>query len=112
GNSVTFIATRQVEGVYTGRLYGHNGTANEPICFFNYPGEVPVLDCSLIDLNGHNFNTGIGITLAEYLHFKGLTVRNVAQPANGNIACGIGADFCSNMVFENMTVYNIGGRGY
>jgi len=112
GNSVTIIATRQVPDVYTGNIYGHNGTAENPICFFNYPGEKPILDCSLINLAGHNFNTGIGITFAEYLHFKGLTVRNVLQPTNGNIACGIGADFCSNMIFENMTVNNIGGRGY
>ena len=25
---------------------GHNGTPSSYICFFNYPGEVPILDCS------------------------------------------------------------------
>ena len=117
GNSVTFIATRQVPEVYEGSLYGHNGTAENPICFFAYPqdyevGNHPILDCSMVDTVGHTFNTGFGITFAEYHHYKGLSIRNVYQPTNGNIACGIGADFCSNMIFENMTVSYVGGRGY
>lgn len=116
-NSVVFVATRNVAEVYEGTIYGHDGTQENPICFFAYPsdyasGNYPILDCSLVDTVGHGFNTGLSLTFAQWYHIKGLTVRNVYQPTNGNIACGIGADFCSNMIFENMVSSHIGGRGY
>lgn len=121
-NAVTIIAPRESVGVYTGVTHGNSGTVNAPICYFNYPGEVPILDCSQVDTAGHKYNTGLDIYLAEYLHFKGLTVRNVFQtktwdPGNptdttAKVAAGIGPYVCSNLTFENMTIYNIGGRGF
>ncbi len=95
----------------TAPVTGHNGTATEKICFFNYPGEVPVLDCSQLDTVGRNFNGGITLTGSHFIHFRGLTVTNVYQPHSGELASGIGANGCSNLTFENMTVSNIGGRG-
>jgi hypothetical protein len=115
-NAITIIAAKEIEGAYTGPTFGNDGTYANPICFFNYPGETPILDCSLVDTVGHPYNTGIEIYTTDYLHFKGLTVRNVYQTKNaGRVAdpaCGIGAFVCTYLTFENMNVYNIGGRGF
>jgi uncharacterized protein YjdB len=91
--------------------YGHNGTAENPICYYNYPGETPILDCSLVDTVGNNYNTAINISKAGHLKFRGLTIRYVYQPHSGDLACGIGMSICHNMSFENMTIHDIGGRG-
>ncbi|MGQ1889864.1 right-handed parallel beta-helix repeat-containing protein [Thermophagus sp. OGC60D27] len=90
---------------------GHSGTESNPICFFAYPGETPILDCSQVDMTGNNFNGGLDFYGTSNIHIKGLTIRNVEQPASGELASGVGASMCSNMTFENLTVYNIGGRG-
>ncbi|HLO60114.1 MAG TPA: hypothetical protein VK179_15300, partial [Bacteroidales bacterium] len=80
GNNITMInpAYGNKNGV------GHNGTYQNPICFFNYPGEVPILDCSQIDLSKQTFNSALDLEYANFLKFRGLTVRNVFQPSNGN----------------------------
>lgn len=111
GNTVVQHSPRTVAGVYEGVTHGYNGTIGNPVCFFNYPGEVPILDCSRVDMAGHRFNTGLGFTLSQYIHTKGLTIRNVYQPISGELACGVGADACAHMIFTEMDVYNIGGRG-
>ena len=67
---------------------GNSGTAERPIRYFNYPGENPVLDCSLINPLG-NFNTGLEIYRAHFLYFRGLTIRNVRQPRAGVEAFGM-----------------------
>lgn len=92
---------------------GHDGTAENPICYFNYPNEVPIIDGYNMILGEDGWNTGIALTRCNYMHFKGLTIRNLYQnPALPNPAQGISASLCSNMTFENMTIHNIGGRGY
>ncbi len=92
-------------------IRGHNGEENNRICFFNYPGEVPILDCSKLDTVGRRFNGGVTLISSSYLHLKGLTITNVYQPHSRELASGIGASECSNLIFENLTVKNIGGRG-
>jgi uncharacterized protein YjdB len=89
---------------------GHNGNPGNPVCFFNYPGEKPILDCSLVDPIG-NYNTGISIFYGDYVHLRGLTVRNIRQVRDGVSCCGIGATWCSNLTYENCEVYNVGGEG-
>lgn len=91
---------------------GHSGTAGNPICFFNYPGEVPILDCSNVAPEYGNINYGIDILQAEFIHFKGLTIRNLYGRTNPILAAAINATECCNLTFENMTVYNISGRGF
>jgi hypothetical protein len=115
GNSITIIAPTYIDGIYTGTLYGHDGTAVNPICFFNYPGETPILDCSLVNIEGHEYNNGLEIYGADFIHFKGLTIRNVYQTKVNDVAkvaSGIGPYVCSNLTFENITVHDIGGRGF
>ncbi len=91
--------------------YGNTGTREAPIKFFNYPGEVPILDCSQVDMTGNRFNSALDITRVGWYHLKGLTVRNVIQPTSQELACGIGNGITHNMIFENMTIHDVGGRG-
>jgi hypothetical protein len=90
---------------------GHSGTKERPIWYMNFPGEEPILDCSLIvPENDGNYLGGIGLIEVHYIHFRGLTVRNVYQRRAGRSVNGISTQACSNLTFENMTVHNIGGR--
>lgn len=90
----------------------HDGTAENPICFFNYPGEVPILDCSaVVPTTGYNF--GIIIESGSYLYFKGLQIRNVKQhPVEGGICQAIYTEYNDHVKFENMTVYNVDGVAF
>ncbi len=54
-----------------------DGTATNRICIFNYPGEKPILDGSLLD-EAVSTN-GVQIARSEYWHIKGLIIRNFSQ---------------------------------
>ena len=125
GNAVTYIAAKNVTGVYTGQIRGNDGTRENPVCFFAYPpdyeaGNYPILDCSQVAMAGHYYNVGISIYVTDWLHFKGLAVRNVYQPTTPDpgfnnqyqVATGIGTYVCSNLTFENMIVHDVGGRAF
>lgn len=90
---------------------GHNGTYNKPICFFNYPGEVPVLDGKNA-CQSTTGNVGIAITGATHLKFRGLTIRNIYMLSETHNSSGVGVVACGNISFENMTVHDIGGSGF
>jgi hypothetical protein len=96
--------------------HGHNGTYANPICFFAYPsdyesGDFPILDCSLASEESTG-NIGLSIANAEYLKFKGLTVRNVRMLNATHNVIGISGYMCSGyMSWENMTAHHIGGAG-
>jgi hypothetical protein len=94
---------------------GHTGTPANPICYFNYPGEIPILDCSLVHSPGvYPNNRYLGALVmydVHFIHFKGLTVRNVYQREANVQVGGISGYPISNMIFENMTIHNIGGGG-
>lgn len=90
---------------------GHDGTAIDPICYFNYPTENPIFDC--IGITGtESYNMGIQMWDVDYLKFKGLTFVNVKQLGDNKVAWGIYNNNCTNITFENMTVHNIGGHGF
>lgn len=90
--------------------FGNSGTAQKPICFFSYPGETPILDCKYI--YSHNgYISGLFINNANFIHLKGLTIRNVFQRTTGVEAFGIWCWFGSNFTFDRMEVYNVGGNG-
>jgi hypothetical protein len=90
---------------------GHSGTLGNPIHYFNYPGESPVLDCSLINPSG-SFNTGLELNRMNFVNFRGLTIRNVHQPRAGVEAFGMVMDSCTNLHLENMIIHDIGGNAY
>lgn len=96
---------------YPGGTTGHNGEPGNPICYFNYPGETPIMDCSSIR-QVDNFNAGLTLEFCYFMRFRGLTIRNVYQRVPGVLASGLGAVACNNLSFENMTINNIGGRAF
>jgi hypothetical protein len=116
-NAVTIIAP-DTSLAWSGDTYGNQGTYAAPICFFNYPGETPILDCSQVDTIGHQYNNAIEIYNADFLHFRGLTIRNVFQPSSPNSdgghspSSGIGIIGTTNLTFENITIHNTGGRAF
>jgi len=105
GNSILMIDP-VVAGI------GNTGNASDPICYFNYPGETPILDCDQVDTTGNRFNDGISLRNTHFLKFKGLTIRNVYQPVSAELPIGITTDNCSNLSLERMVIYNVQGRGF
>jgi uncharacterized repeat protein (TIGR02059 family) len=102
-------------------VIGHDGTAGNPICFFAYPpdyeaGNFPILDCKFIDTgrpgkDEQKYSQAIVLMMEDYIQLKGLTVRNLYQRYSNVMTQAIYCVAGSNMIFENMTVHNIGGRG-
>ena len=94
---------------------GYSGTADNPICYFNYPGETPILDCiqhcETIDYDWDIYNSAIGLNEAEHIHFRGITIRNVFQ-CDPVVAAAFSATSCANLTFENIVIYNVSQRGY
>ncbi len=96
--------------------HGNSGTADNYIHYLNYPGETPILDCSLIlpnRPNGENYeyNAGLYIDGASYLHFRGLTIKNVVQAYDYVFSQGLVCVDSKFQIFENITVCDITGRG-
>jgi hypothetical protein len=83
-----------------------HGTASDPICFFNYPGEVPIWDAIGGLVNG----AGFFLNSAEYVELKGLQVRNILQTNSTNYACGFYAYYSSHITFRNLVAHDIGVR--
>jgi uncharacterized repeat protein (TIGR02059 family) len=87
----------------------NSGTVGNPICYFNYPNEKPILD----GINKVSPSTGIFIDTKNYLHFKGLTVRNNLQiTTNYYYAINFYFYQCTEIIIENCTSYNSGHRGF
>lgn len=95
---------------YDSRYSGNNGTKINPICYFNYPGENPVLDCQLGD--GNVNPKGLRFQFLEYVHFRGLTVKNVRQTPGDYAATGFNLVRSNNVLIENCVAHNIGGIGF
>lgn len=110
------ISTEPNLSPYSDPVHGHSGTRANPICFWAYPpdfeaGSYPILDCR-DQLSYSSLVTGFSVTSAQYIHFKGLTVRNVYQRTGPDkLGIGIALNQCANVTFENMTIHNISGRG-
>lgn len=91
---------------------GRDGTSGNYIKYFNYPGETPILDCSAVSPVGSH-NRGIyGADDVNYLHFRGLTVRNVYQTSGSVSVIGWGISNSDNIIIENCVVHNCGGKGF
>ena len=94
----------------SGYNFSRNGTSDNYICYFAYPGEIPILDCSNIILSSGS-NRGIVGNNMNYVHIKGLTLRNVNQSLAGNTVTGWTISG-NNIIVENCTVHNTGGWGF
>jgi|WetSurSiteA1Bulk_404760.scaffolds.fasta_scaffold00635_4 uncharacterized repeat protein (TIGR02059 family) len=97
----------------------HSGSAGNYISFFNYPGETPILDLSTLVTTDADYQRAISVFSKSYIHFKGLTVRNVNQLYYPGSSYGNNYTYsscidnysCNHLIYENMTIYNIEGVG-
>jgi hypothetical protein len=90
----------------------HSGTVANPIRFFNYPGEEPILDFSGLTVAQAGFQRAISVWSVSYLHFKGLTVGNshhILYDGEPTYTSGIDAYKANHITFENMKVHDIDG---
>ena len=84
------------------------GTELNPICFFNYPGEVPIIDGSTKSSQSH----GITLYYSSWVEFRGIQVRNHAQFESGSFPSAFNLYYCTDLTFDQCVVSNIGGRGF
>ena len=89
------------------------GTEENPICYFAYPGEEPILDCINNDPSTNDgINRALRFWRGGFMHFKGLTVRNVLQVDTLNICMALEFYTIKNSIIENFTIYNVGGVAF
>ena len=96
----------------TGYAITRNGTADNPVYFMNFPGEIPILDCSrVVYPSSTSAAFGIRGTEVEHVRFIGLTLRNVFSvgPETSNRGWNISG---TDIVYENCSMYNIHGTGF
>jgi hypothetical protein len=92
---------------------GYSGTAGNYICYFNYPGEVPILDCSNITAPTTNYPSAINIRHTKYLHFKGLTIRNYSQKDEYASIDTWKIQYDSDFIItENCTIHDVAGVAF
>jgi hypothetical protein len=91
---------------------GNSGTVANPICYFAYTGETVIFDYKNSIGFDAGWNHGIETEKAEYIHFKDLTITNVFMLDSNKVGAAMQSAFCSNMTYENITVHQIGMRGF
>ena len=84
------------------------GTEENPICFFNYPGETPIID----GINKTSQSHGITLYYSSWVKFRGIQVRNHAQFESGSFPSGWNIYYCSDLFFDQCVVADVGGRGF
>lgn len=108
------------KGNYQALFEGLNGTADNMIRIWAYPGEEPVWDFGDVSLQttSDSYITPIimGIRNSNYLHFKGLRVTGLKQPVektgDSSTVYGWYLWQSSNNIFENCTADHLGGSGF
>jgi len=104
----------------TGWDITRDGTSEAWINYWAYPDETPILDCTGAYDADERLVYGIRCGNAvNYVHFKGLTIRNVEQnPAFPGDELGYNSSqvWCWRMsgrfIMENCVIHDIGGFGY
>ena len=99
-----------------------DGTANNWIYYWAYPGETPILDCQNAFASGTGNNRALTCRAVYCVHFKGLTIRNVFQrktyeaPYNlqsyGWIINDAWGSVKTNVILENCTVHDVHGSAF
>ena len=89
---------------------GYNGTYDNLIFYTNYPGEMPILDCSNFP-SSTSSTSGFNAEDVTYVKFKGLTIRNVRQTTNAQYIVGAGWTNSGVIYLENVTSTGHGGAG-
>jgi len=88
-----------------------DGTITDTLCYFNYPGEVPILDFSNI-VSTDDYQWGIRATGVHYVKFKGLTFRNMIRQTEGYEGYLIDIELSEGVVLENCVAYNAWGEAF
>lgn len=96
-----------------------SGSKNHPVVMMKYPKDSlnPILDCSFQGTKGLNANNrhvyGLILSNTHYWTFKNLAIRNVPQPSGKGLkGRGIFSRNSTNILFENISIYNCGGTGF
>ena len=91
---------------------GIQGQVNNYIMIQNYPGELPILDCSNVaPVNANPFI--ITMRNCAYVHVKGLHLRNLAQICcNQGFSRGFEINNSHDCILEQIEVDHIGGSGF
>jgi len=92
-------------------LQNKSGTAGNYIKIYNYPGESPLIDYS--DATFTTQKMALRLINTDYIHIKGLHIRNMNQPVDGSVAhygLILWSDV-NNCIFENLEIDHIGGWG-
>lgn len=101
---------------YQALFEGLNGTEDNMIRIWAYPGEEPVWDFKGVSIEdpSSSFITPIimAIKNSNYLHFKGLRVTSLAQPTDTSTVYGWYLWQSSNNIIENCTADHLGGTGF
>ncbi len=86
-----------------------SGTSDSKrICFWAYPGEIPVFDFSNLAISTSTYTHGFVVS-GSWLHFKGLEICKV--PMNTNSNCGMQVVQSGNNIFELMNFHHNSGAG-
>lgn len=115
GNGGWYYPSRSQEG--TGYNISRDGTADNYIHYFAYPpdyavGNKPILDCYDAYSPTNRLVWGIYAGEVNYVHFKGLTVRNVRQIEGRDMAAFGWQVRGRGLIFEQCEAYNIWGVGF
>jgi len=87
-----------------------DGTASEPVCVFNYPGESPILDFSSFTGDGGS-EYGIYLNECENWRIKGLYIKKVGT-VEDEYGSGFTADDCDSIYYENCRADSNSGTGF
>jgi len=92
---------------------GNSGTLGNEIIYTNYPGEIPILDCSNVVAVNYDYHCAIWIQNIDYIKIQGLHIRNVLE-IDSNTICEalVITTRCENIILDRMVIYNIGGVGF
>jgi hypothetical protein len=89
--------------IYDGSGPGHSGTYSNPICYFNYPGETPILDLS-------HYSYTISVAGLDIRNVTYVTIRNNKQKVLNQWLAGIQFYECGNLWVDQIVEY--GSQGY
>lgn len=103
---------------YPSHGFGNDGTADNPICYFNYPGEIPILDCTGTYPTSESNSVARALYLygVDYAHIKGLQIKGVYQRSTPgstgsyDVVKALDVNYCDHVKLENMVVSNVGGK--
>ena len=86
-----------------------DGTVADPICFFNYPGETPIID----GVNRVSPSGGMTFNNSSNIKIRGITIRNILQlEAEYTNSNGFSITYGNNITLDRCVAHNIGYRAF